>query len=657
VKATLAATAVLALAAALRLSALDIGWLGVDQGRDLAWAEHIAAGDRLPTVGPLMRNRFHLGATYYYFWSLPALVATGPYTAYAFAALLGVAAVAGAGGLAHGIAGPAAGLAAMAWLATQPRAVIDSRVAWAPAALPAVCALLLLVAIAHLRSPGRAKASAVAAIAGLATQLHLAAVALAPVAAAAVLARLRVIGMRGLAIAVVCGAIPLVPMLAAWPVAVPEAGPAAVVVSPMEGRIADLGAIDARWLDGLSPTAPARPRAVDAWLGLETIAGWLPLLAALVAIGVSPSVRQPGGLRLVVAAFVACVAVPMLLPAEVWGYYLDASLVPGAVVVGVAATRPRWRIAGIALVIVLCVGRAAVVGWWISTAATQGFVSANLDFLRVGGPRPVEPAARARLLGFGVKQRGAEVLVDELGISPSSLSRRVHGPGFSDLDTDNGYVLRRARGAGEGKAGSRPRGTPGADTLASRERTGDGVAPAATHALVLYRDEIEPSWVAGFGPPRDVGPLEIYEFVPILRTADAVLSGCGGLPAPTRPLADPLEYGSGRPSLPEWPCARPIVVVPFGAPPGGVTVRVFPRVIGSGRVLAVEADSPTTSEVAPAPGLGDGVRIGPRPGELHIRLAIDGPAALDIVELHGRDSVPPQSRAPGAADAGPARLG
>ena len=87
----------LALAAALRLWHLDAGWFGVDQARDATWAERIASGTAWPVAGPQMRNRVRLGATYYFFWALPALVADSPLAGYAFAALLGTAAVAGAG--------------------------------------------------------------------------------------------------------------------------------------------------------------------------------------------------------------------------------------------------------------------------------------------------------------------------------------------------------------------------------------------------------------------------------------------------------------------------------------------------------------------------------------------------------------------------------
>ncbi|MEW6273037.1 MAG: hypothetical protein AB1689_27480, partial [Thermodesulfobacteriota bacterium] len=157
----------LLLAALLRLWHLEAGWFGVDQARDLAWAERIASGGPLPSVGPLMRGRFHLGALYYWFWAAPALVSTAPLAAYAFAALLGTGAVLATWWLARTLAGPVAALVAAAWLAASPIAVIDARIAWAPAALPPWTALLLLVATAFLAAPSTPRAAALLLVATL----------------------------------------------------------------------------------------------------------------------------------------------------------------------------------------------------------------------------------------------------------------------------------------------------------------------------------------------------------------------------------------------------------------------------------------------------------------------------------------------------------
>ncbi len=83
-----------------------------------------------------MRRVTSLGALYYYVWALPHLVSDDPLAAYRFAAVLGVLALAGTWAFARRAWGARAALVSLAVLATARIAVIDGRVAWAPAALP-----------------------------------------------------------------------------------------------------------------------------------------------------------------------------------------------------------------------------------------------------------------------------------------------------------------------------------------------------------------------------------------------------------------------------------------------------------------------------------------------------------------------------------------
>src|SRR5581483_3308350 len=80
--------------------------------------------------------------------------------------------------------------------------------------------------------------------------------------------------------------------------------------------------------------------------------------------------------------------------------------------------------------------------------------------------------------------------------------------------------------------------------------------------------------------------------------------------------------------LPDWPCATPVVEVPFAAPPAGVALRVFPRVIGRGRVVAVESEPAGTAVRAAAPGLDRGLLLPAQAGRLRVHLEIAGAAAL-----------------------------
>ncbi|MBM4245611.1 MAG: hypothetical protein FJ148_17685 [Deltaproteobacteria bacterium] len=638
------------LAAALRLVALDAGWFGVDQARDLAWAERIASGAGHPVVGPLMRNRFHLGSLYYEFWAIPARVSDGPLAAYAFAGLLGVVAVCLTWCLARRLAGPRAAVAAAALLATSPVAVIDARVAWAPAALPAWSAVVLLLATALVRSPTRPRAALLLLVAALGTQLHVAAAPLALVAGVIVLAHARSLGVAGIAFAAVAGVLPLLPMVAALAVPVPSLAESPVPVDPRQHRLGDLLQLVPRVLTGLLPVEV--PAWVRAWRPLEAVIGGATLAAALVVAVWPPRRGDAAGVRTVAAFFWAGVGAVGLLPAEAWYYYLDMALVPGAVLLGVAgAALPIGTFAAAALV-TTAVARTALLAWWIHLAAGNGYVPANLDWLRLGGTRPAAPDARARLLTVATREAAANVLVRDAGISPDRVWRDVHGPGFSDLDNDNGYFLHRAaRGVSAGTA-----------------------ADPARSALVSYAGELPADWLSAFERPRRVGPLEIRTYVPTIDLAAAELRGCGGsLPAPA--AKDPLAYGTGEPPLPSWPCAKPTVVVPVRAAPAGTVVRLLARTEGAARVEDLAARPPGVEEVAArppgveevaarppgveevaarppgveevaarppgtvvsmeAPGAGVGVEMPASGGHVEARLEVGGPARLDLYELHG----------------------
>src|SRR5262249_4579101 len=121
-----------------------------------------------------------------------------PLAAYRFAAGLGTATLAGVWALARRAWGARAALVAVAVLATAPVAVIDGRIAWAPAALPAM-AVVLLWLLAGPAPTGRL--DMLGAALGVAVQLHLA------MAAWVVAALVLVLGRRPAARAFAAGAI------------------------------------------------------------------------------------------------------------------------------------------------------------------------------------------------------------------------------------------------------------------------------------------------------------------------------------------------------------------------------------------------------------------------------------------------------------------
>lgn len=594
------------LAAALRLVGLDAGWFGVDQARDLAWAERIASGAGHPVAGPLMRNRFHLGALYYEFWAIPAHLADGPVAFYAFAGLLGVLAVFLTWWLARRLAGPCAALCAGSLLAAMPLAVIDSRVAWAPAALPAWSAVLLVCATAFLRTPSAMRAALLLSVAALGTQLHVAAAPPALVAGLVVLARARSLGARGLAIAAAAGALPLLPMLLALGEPMPAIATPAVAIDPREHRLGDLLMATPRVLTGLSPAA--LPWLVRVWLPCEALLGAASLLAALMVALRPPQRTDARALRAVAAVFWAGVAAVLLLPADAWYYYLDATLVPAAILLGTSLSvlRARTFVAGMLLLVLGA--RAALLAWWIQLAASSGYVQANLDWLHLGGARPAAPEARARLLSVKTKAAAADALVREVGLPVQRVWHDAHGSAFSDLDTDNGYFLRRAAAA--------------------------GTADRGYSALVTYAGELPPEWLAGFAAPRRVGPLEIRAYVATLGRPAEQLGGCDAA-LPVQAMPEPLAYGAGTPPWPEWPCPAPTVRVHAQPAPDGTVVRALARIDGAGRVVQMTGNPRAIPLRVEAPGAGTGVELDAGGGDLAVRLDVSGPARLDLYELHG----------------------
>jgi hypothetical protein len=585
-----------------------------------------------------MRGRVHLGATYYYFWSIPALLGTDPRLAYAFAGLLGVGAVAGAFLLGRRIGGSSAGNFAALLLATTPAAVIDSRIAWAPAAIPPLAAAVLLLCHALLRRPTLARAAATAATATFATQLHLATAPLVLAAAASALARRRAIGGRGLLVAAIAAAVPLLPMAAAWRLDAGDRGPMAGDVrsasggsartasrsevstrDPTAGRIADLVLVSGRMVEGYSPPREERASLLSAWAAVERVAlpvalaGVLAAAAAALRRGAS---REDSPLPELVA-FLGSIAAVAMLPAEAWYYYLDTALVPGCVLLGVAATRPGTLAAVFRLVLVAAVAlRVASLLLWLATGPATGALRVNLEWLRLGGVETAQLAGRARLPTLAVKEAAARAIVGDLGIPPEAVRSRVHGAAFADLDTDNGFFFAR----------SSRRGEPPRESCA-----------APTHALAVYADELPERWLEGFAAPRRVGPLAIYGYEPVLETEAARIRDCDEAPAVQGPPGDPRDYGFGVPELPVWPCAPGELEldVPVGVTPPGTAVRAFARVQGAARVVALASEPAGTAIATAAPGAGTGLELPRDARRLTVRLRVDGPAALDLYELHG----------------------
>lgn len=629
------AAALLAAALGLRTAALDIGWFGIDQARDVATALDVAAGRDLPTVGPTMRRIVRLGALYHYFWALPHLVSRDPLAAYWFAAALGVVAVVGVWRLAARLWGEYPALAVLAVAAVHPVWVIDGRVAWAPAALPAAGAGLLWLALARpgaALSPGRAALTG--AVLGLAVQLHLTmlvwAVALAAVA-----------------------------LLERLPARVLLAGAAGGLATGLPAVAALLGASEhdagLGGLEGGGTLAAVAGRALRAlllpWRVPAAFAGWdgepgglgAAIASACVVLGAAGVL---GLLRLVLvapraratrllAAVVAAAGLVVAAPGEVWWYYLDALLPAWALAaggllapaVGVSSVAPAavpagGRVRGVVLAVVL--GAALVValhlGGWLRLAAARGFTPIDPALLTLDARPGADASARGRLVAVGVKRELALLAARAVPAADfGELWRRLHGPAFEDATGDHGFWMRWAR-ARAGRAG----------------------APGPVPELAIwYADDPEARAVARARPPGPVppaggagraegggvarvGPLLIAVYAPAL---DYGSCRAGGAPVvvPVRAVPHPKRYGDGRPLRPAALPAR----LECALAPGAGAVRVVARLEGPGTVRV--ATDGAAGDAGPASALC--VARGPAPRAVRVEVALP-PGATSALDLY-----------------------
>ena len=585
----------------------------MDQARDLTWGARIAAGEEFPLVGPAMRNRIYLGATYYYFWSIPFLFSTEPVAAYVFAGMLGLFATALTFELGRQLAGARTGLLAAFVFATMPMAVIDGRVAWAPAAVPVFCAAFLLAAARLLQRGSTGAAMATAALAAATVQLHIAAAPIVLIAAVVLVWQVPRLGPSGFVAALLTGLVVGAPavgaLLGPGP---PEVATESVAVGdPTAGRWLHLLALSSRAWAGLSPDPSQLPSWVRGWLRAETAWTafvWVCAAGALLAL---PSVRRPGGWGVVLSLLAAAYAAVLLLPWEAWHYYADVTLVPAALVVGLVVDRFLGR-PGVAALVLVGVARAVVLGWWLQAGHVGGYVATNLDLLRLGGAE-LQEEGRARVLSVRTRAEAAEALVAKLGFSPPDLWQRLSGPGFADLDTDNGYFVRRAAGV-----------------------VGSDRAPAVQHATVVYRGTLPDEARRALPAPVVSGPFEIFASPVELDWSSGRLDGCGGGALPSRPAPAPLDYGDGALPRMVWPCDRPVVLLPLrSTAPTEDPVLVFARVDGSGRIRSLSVEPPSQARAVsdPPPGFGVGSEVSRAPAVVRVELEVDGPATLDLVAL------------------------
>ncbi len=557
-----------AVGAALRLWRLDLGWFGVDQARDVQTGLDIAAGRDWPLVGPTMRRVTSLGALYYYFWSLPFLVSADPLAAYRFAALLGIVAVGLTWWLARRHFGPLAALVSLAALATCPVAIIDGRVAWAPAALPVV-AVLVLWSLTTLPEQGARRPSgatrflALGALLGLAVQLHLTMVAW--VAAATVVVVLRRPGRRAL---VATGAgFAVIALPAAYAVLANAGHDAGVPSLASRGELPNLAvrlfaAVAVAWR--VPPAfwqwqeGPAWPPA--AWRLAGLISAVLAMLGVLRLL--ADATRGRPVARDLLVVLVCQLGVVAALPGEVWYYYLDATLPLSALLAGAlcagSAPRPVGAIAAFGVLAAALVPSAAAT-LWLRDVAAYGHLVLDPAPLTLDGTGGRDAAVRGKLVTAGVKRAVAAAVA----VEPAPFAERwlaTHGPAFDDVTGDNGFWLARA---------SVPSAPPA----------------ALTHAALWYRDDPTAPHTPTCGfTLADVGPFVLARYQPAILY-DRCRDGDGPIRVPVRIVPDPRRYGDGT-------IARPTTLPPrveCAVAGGRGAVRVV-AAIGAGTVTLTGPD-------------------------------------------------------------------
>lgn len=558
-----------------------------------------------------MRNRAFLGPLYYYFWSIPLFFSDDPVGAYVFAGLLGVLATGLAFELGRRLGGGRAGIASALVFATMPLAVVDGRIAWAPAAVPALVGLVLILVVSLLEEPRRGLALATAAVAAFTVQLHLAAAPILLVAGLAILACVGRLGLAGVLAAATAGVVVLLPTLWAATLPTPGGAVAGGGGDPTSHRLLDMLVVGRRAFEGVSPEPETWPAWVEALLVGETAWTSLVVVAAALVVARLPGAPRPAATASVLGMLAACGLSVLLLPWEAWFYYLDASLLPAAVIVGLAVSTVFGR-AGVWALVVVAAARAALVLWWIQAAHGGGWVGANLDLLRLGGERPVDATARARVPTLAARDAAATVLTRRLGLPLAELWSRSHGPGFSDLDTDNGYFFERA----------------------ARRSASERAATRGSELIVTYRGQIPAEWRSGQPAPVISGPFEILQYEALLDRGAARLAGCAGESPPVRPAKTPLAYGDGALERSEWPCDEPTVEIPLAAG-GGDRIRVFVRLDGPGEIVDLSVAPPARARgIADAPaGLGRGIVVEGGATRVRVALRLHGPASLDVFEL------------------------
>jgi hypothetical protein len=453
----LALTAILVVAAFLRLGHPDLSWFMLDQARDATVALEIVHRRSLPLVGPEVAGgpARLWGPLYFYLLAMPFAISSNPAVAAAFLSSLNVIAIYLVYRFGLSFFSPPVGLIAAALFAVHPTAVINGRGLWNLPPLP-LFNMLFFWSLYRL-VVNRQSIMVVPALAALAclTQLHLSTVAFFVVLALALLLYRPPLRPLHLALGLLAMLALYLPYLVAQMIgptpdilklvgetrthATLPRRPLLLLVAQVFMAPVELGTRIAREVGpaGFAQCFRIVTTAEVALIGLGCI-----YVATRLAV---PRERPAAGLLLLWLG-TPLVVLDLLSRQFTW-YYFDL-LYPApflAAALLLAAVPRAWPPAAMA-------ARTAVIVVVIAIMVTQGmFVERWWAFAARTGSLPIPPVhelgapvAEAPILphmSMRARRGVATALVDTLGGEPAALMTRAHGATIADFLEDKGYFF------------------------------------------------------------------------------------------------------------------------------------------------------------------------------------------------------------------------
>jgi hypothetical protein len=513
---------ILALAAAVRLRGLDLGWFMVDQARDALEAMRIASGESLPLVGPIAPGLYVLGPLYYYLLAIPFWFSTDPTAAVGLMSLLNLVTVYLSYRLGRECFSTTVGLVTAALYAVFPMATIDSKALWNPGFIPFFC-IAFFYGLFRFLVAARPWGLTLALVAlGCLLQIHPSGIAwLVLLGLVLILFRPPLPWRQA-----IVGLMLVLGLFASYLVFEAQRGfqgfsDALRFAREQGGTEASRFEVDLLWRAVQTPFALPGQMGSALYHGpslyllqlmqsLELILFVGGVLWVLGCMGLRWQRRKrlPRGYVLLLL----WIAIPVLMltqkKAAVFWYYFDVLypaqfLVIGVLVDGILQTfgrreaarlwqwGPRWAAALIIGAVVLV--QASFVFALQRHVVATGFLPLPTDVsLRFPDPAwLVREPGLLKLMAFRYKRDLTATLLADSPMDEATFHRHVHGSAFGDLLDDKGYFFQLARGPG----------TP---------------EKAAVH-YVIAREQDWPGWIDGVW--RRIGPFQVVRYQPAVQYA------------------------------------------------------------------------------------------------------------------------------------------